>query len=222
MRIAGITDLPPSASGMRIGLFGGSFNPIHAGHVLVMEETLRRLALDALWVLVTPGNPLKSHSELAPLEHRVEAARLVIDNPRIRVTGFEAAKGFTYTWQTVRFLTRALPDRRFVWIMGADSLADFHRWERWEDIARTLPIAVYVRPGSARSALASRTASTLDYAQIDESDAPTLAQRRAPAWVFLRGRQSTLSSTAIRAHKPSLAPTQDPDLAKLPRKAHIG
>lgn len=207
---------------MRIGLFGGSFNPIHAGHILVMEETLRRLALDALWVLVTPGNPLKNHNDLAPLAERVEAARSAIDNPRIRVTGFEAAKGFTFTWQTVRFLTTTLPDRHFVWIMGADSLADFHRWERWDDIARTVPIAVYVRPGSARSALASRTANALDYAQIDESDAPGLATRRAPAWVFLRGRQSTLSSSAIRSQNPANASIDEPDLAELAQKAHIG
>lgn len=198
-RIPGITDLPPSGSGMRIGLFGGSFNPIHAGHVLVMEETLRRLELDALWVLVTPGNPLKNHSELAPLADRVRAARAMIDNPRIRVTGFEAQKGFRYTWQTVHFLTNALPDRRFVWIMGADSLADFHRWERWQDIANTLPIAVYARPGSSSRALASHAALALAHGQIDQEDAPILASLSPPAWVYLHGRQSSLSSSAIRA-----------------------
>jgi hypothetical protein len=138
LRIPGITDIPPSASGMRIGLFGGSFNPMHEGHLLVMEETLRRLALDALWVLVTPGNPLKNNHALPPLESRVRAARALIRNPRIRVTGFEAAKGFAYSWQTVDFLTTTLTDRRFVWIMGADSLADFHRWQRWRDIAARL------------------------------------------------------------------------------------
>lgn len=202
LRIPGITEIPPSATGMRIGLFGGSFNPLHAGHILVMEETLRRLALDALWVLVTPGNPLKDNAGLPPLETRVRAARNAIRDPRIRVTGFEAARGFAYTWQTVDFLTSTLPGRRFVWIMGADSLADFHRWERWEDIAGTIPLAVYVRPGAARSALASRAATALAHAQIDEEDAPLLARRPAPAWVFLRGRQSTLSSRAIRARKP--------------------
>ena len=199
LRIPGITGLPPSAAGMRIGLFGGSFNPIHAGHVLVMEETLRRLRLDALWVLVTPGNPLKDHSELAPLADRVTAARAFIDNPRIRVTGFEAEKGFRYTWQTVRFLAEALPGRDFVWIMGADSLADFHRWERWQDIAATLPIAVYARPGASRSALASRAALSLAHGQIDQEQAAVLATLRAPAWVYLHGRQSSLSSSAIRA-----------------------
>ena len=99
---------------MRIGLFGGSFNPIHEGHVLVIEEMLRRLQLDAIWVLVTPGNPLKNHKDLAPLADRVEAARRFIDNPRVRVTGFEAAHGFTYSWQTIRFLTSSMPDRHFV------------------------------------------------------------------------------------------------------------
>lgn len=184
---------------MRIGLFGGSFNPIHAGHVLVMEETLRRLELGALWVLVTPGNPLKSHEDLQPLSERVEAARAAIANPRIRVTGFEAQKNFRYTWQTTRFLAQTMPDRRFVWIMGADSLAGFHRWERWQDIAATLPIAVYARPGSSRRALASRAAITLAHAQIDQEDAPILAGFAAPAWVYLHGRQSSLSSSAIRA-----------------------
>jgi len=198
---AGITDLPPSASGMRIGLFGGSFNPIHDGHVLVMEETLRRLGLDALWVLVTPGNPLKSHSELQSLDQRVRAARQKIGNPRIRVTGFEAAHGFTYTFDTLNYLARSLPDRRFVWIMGADSLADFHRWERWTDIARLMPIAVYVRPGASSRALASRAATVLGPYRLDEGKAMLLASRPPPAWVFLRGRQSSLSSSAIRAAK---------------------
>ena len=201
LRIPGITTLPPSASGMRIGLFGGSFNPIHDGHILVMEETMRRLELDALWVLVTPGNPLKSNAKLPSLTERVTAARARIGHPRIRVTGFEAEKGFVYTWQTIAFLTRTMPDRRFVWIMGADSLADFHRWERWRDIAAMVPIAVYARPGSGRRALASRAASVLDHAQLDESAGPLLPYAQPPAWIYLQGRQSALSSTAIRAQK---------------------
>lgn len=199
LRIAGITELPPSARGMRIGLYGGSFNPIHAGHLLVMEETLRRLQLDALWVLVTPGNPLKPRTGLAPLDQRVLAARAAVSDPRIRVTGFEAAQGFVYTWQTLYFLRSSLPGRRFVWIMGADSLADFHRWERWQDIAMSVPLAVYVRPGAARKALVSRAATTLDHAQVPQSQAGILADRPAPAWVYLHGRQSGLSSSAIRA-----------------------
>ncbi|MEQ9635059.1 MAG: nicotinate-nucleotide adenylyltransferase [Devosia marina] len=201
LRIPGITEIPPSAPGMRIGLFGGSFNPMHDGHRLVMEETLRRLELHALWVLVTPGNPLKDNSGLPSLESRVRAARAFVTDPRIRVTGFEAAKGFSYSWQTIDFLTTTMPDRRFVWIMGADSLADFHRWQRWRDMAAKIPIAVYVRPGAARRALASRAAATLDYAQLDETDGALLARCQAPAWIYLQGRQSTLSSTAIRASR---------------------
>jgi nicotinate-nucleotide adenylyltransferase len=202
--MAGITDLPPSASGMRIGLFGGSFNPIHDGHVLVMEETLRRLGLDALWVLVTPGNPLKNHNELQPLDQRVRAAREKIADPRIRVTGFEAAHGFTYTFETLHFLADTMPDRKFVWIMGADSLAGFHRWERWRDIARTMPLAVYVRPGVSTRALVSKAAIAMSRSRIDEDQAGCLADRIPPAWVFLRGRQSSLSSSAIRTGKQPL------------------
>ena len=197
-RIPGITTLPTSGVGMRIGVFGGSFNPVHDGHLLVMAETLRRLELDALWVLVTPGNPLKDNSGLPPLAERVKAVRAAVSDPRIRVTGWEAERGFTYSYQTIRHLTETLPDRHFVWIMGADSLADLHRWERWEDIARAVPMAVYVRPGS-RQAPASRAAAALGRWRIDEEDAGRLALMRPPAWVYLHGRQSALSSTALRA-----------------------
>ena len=191
---------------MSIGLFGGSFNPIHEGHRLVVDETLRRLELDMLWVLVTPGNPLKHHSELAPLTDRVEAARRLLDHPRVRVTGFEAAQGFTYSWQTIRFLTRTMPDRRFVWIMGADNLVDFNRWERWREIAAMVPMAVYVRPGSSRRAPVSIAASYLARWRIDEDDAPRLAALPPPAWVYLHGRQSPLSSSAIRAGRQHVKP----------------
>ncbi|WP_342780136.1 nicotinate-nucleotide adenylyltransferase [Devosia ginsengisoli] len=206
IRIAGITELPPSGSGMRIGLFGGSFNPIHEGHRLVVEETLRRLELDALWVLVTPGNPLKNHNDLAPLADRVLAARQLLDHPKVRVTGFEAAHGFTYSWQTVLFLTKTMPDRRFVWIMGADNLVDFNRWERWREIAAMVPMAVYVRPGSSRLAPVSMAASYLARWRIDEDDAPRLAALPPPAWVYLHGRQSPLSSSAIRAGRQHVKP----------------
>jgi len=201
IRIPGITELPGSGAGMRIGLFGGSFNPMHEGHLLVIEETLRRLELDAIWVLVTPGNPLKDQKDLAPLADRVAAARRFIDHPRVKVTGFEAAHGFTYSWQTIRYLTQTLKDRRFVWIMGADNLVDFHRWERWRNIAAMVPISVYVRPGSARRAPASLAAHYLSRWRIDEDDAGLLADIGPRAWVYLHGRQSPLSSSAIRARR---------------------
>jgi nicotinate-nucleotide adenylyltransferase len=191
---------------MRIGLFGGSFNPVHAGHQLVVLEAMRRLALDSVWVLVTPGNPLKDKRELAPLEQRVEAARAVFTHPRIRVTGFEAAHGFTYSWQTLQFLTQSLPDRHFVWIMGADNLAGFHRWERWRDIAAMVPMAIYVRPGSTRLAPLSRAGATLAPWRIREEDAQMLPLLQAPAWVYLHGQQSSLSSSAIRANQQQFSP----------------
>ncbi|MCZ4347701.1 nicotinate-nucleotide adenylyltransferase [Devosia sp. J2-20] len=206
LRIPGITELPTSGAGMRIGLFGGSFNPIHQGHRLVVEETLRRLDLDALWVLVTPGNPLKNHDDLAPLADRVTAARDLLNHPKVRVTGFEAAHGFTYSWQTIAYLTQAMPDRNFVWIMGADNLVHFSRWERWRDIAAMVPMAVYVRPGSGRRAPVSMAASALAQWRIDEDDATRLATLEAPAWVYLHGRQSPLSSSAIRARRQHVKP----------------
>lgn len=187
---------------MSIGLFGGSFNPAHDGHRLVSHESFKRLGLDAVWWLVTPGNPLKDRSELAPLEVRVRAARKLVDHPRVSVTGFEAEHGFGYTYDTLKFLTTVMPDRRFVWIMGADSLSSFHRWERWEEIFSMLPIAVYVRPGSTPRAPFSKAATRFASARINESDARLLPHSKAPAWVFLNGLMSSLSSTAIRENGP--------------------
>lgn len=195
--------VPPSAPGMRIGLFGGSFNPPHDGHRLVSRQAVVRLGLDAVWWLVTPGNPLKNRAELRPLSERIAAARAMIDHPRVHVTGFEAARGFTYSYWTIEWLNRTLPDRRFVWIMGADNLFGFHRWERWRDIADLVPMAVYVRPGSSRRAPFSVAARALGRFRIEESDARLLAGLAPPAWVYLNGIMSELSSTALRAAGPA-------------------
>ncbi len=198
-RLGHITRLPPSAPGMRIGLFGGSFNPAHEGHLLVAEEALRRLELDRVWVLVSPGNPLKDHADLAPLAQRVTEARRLMRHPGIAVTGIEAERGFAYTWQTLAFLRRTLSGRKLVWIMGADNLVSFHHWERWRGIAATMPICVYARPGSERIATTARAARALARFRLPEADAPTLADRDPPAWVYLAGRSSAQSSSAIRA-----------------------
>jgi nicotinate-nucleotide adenylyltransferase len=203
--LSDITALPPHAPGMRIGLFGGSFNPIHHGHRLVAEQCLKRLALDAVWLIVTPGNPLKDHSELAPLAERVEAARALTANPHIHATGVEAAHDFRYTADTLEWLTRTCEGTRFVWIMGTDNLAQFDRWERWEAIARLMPIAVYARPGSTLRATASRAAVALKQYRVPEAEAEALASRDAPAWVYLHGVTSTQSSSAIRARRKAPA-----------------
>lgn len=186
---------------MRIGLFGGSFNPAHEGHRLVALQCLRRLQLDALWLLVSPGNPLKDHAELAPLGERIAEARALMDHPKIRVTGFEAAHDFHYTFDTLSYLVAACEGTNFVWIMGADSLMNFDHWERWEDIARLVPIAVYARPGANLRATFSRAATALKRYRIPEEEAETLAGRAPPAWVYLRGVMSGQSSSAIRRQK---------------------
>jgi nicotinate-nucleotide adenylyltransferase len=189
---------PPAEPGMRIGLFGGSFNPAHDGHLLVALQCLRRLALDRVWLLVSPGNPLKDHAELAPLATRVAATDRLMDHPQLDVTAFEAAHNFRYTWETLDWLVAAEPGVNFVWIMGADSLATFDRWERWEDIARTVPIAVYARPGTTLRATRSKAAVALEEFRLPEDKAAVLAESRPPAWVYLRGIMSGQSSTAIR------------------------
>lgn len=200
--LPGISDahlrMPFVEKGMAVGLFGGSFNPPHAGHALVAEIAIRRLKLDQLWWIVTPGNPLKDTRELAPLSERLALCEALVHDPRVKVTAFEAAHHIRYTADTLALIKARNPGVHFVWIMGADSLADFHRWQRWRQIATTFPIAVIDRPGSTLAFLSSRMAKTFDYARIDEDDAPILPRSRAPAWTFIHGPRSLLSSTAIR------------------------
>ena len=189
---------PTARPGMRIGLFGGSFNPAHDGHRLVALQCLKRLALDRIWILVSPGNPLKDHTELAPLEERLERARELMHHPDLEVTGFETARHFTYTFETLSFLTKAHPGVKFVWIMGADSLMTFHHWEHWEDVAKTMPMAIYARPTANFQATESPAAVALERFRLPEESAISLADRDPPAWVYLHGVMSDASSTAIR------------------------
>lgn len=183
---------------MRIGLYGGSFNPPHAGHRHVSLMALRRLRLDRLWWIVTPGNPLKDRAGLPPAPHRIAAARALASHPRIRVTGFEAELGVRFTVDTLAYLTRRCPGVRFVWIMGADNLSGFHRWKGWRTIARLMPIAVVDRPGWTVRATRSRAATMLAPDRWAEADAAGLADASPPAWVFLHGPRSPLSSSQLR------------------------
>lgn len=191
--------LPPTAAGMRIGLFGGSFNPPHEGHVLVAETALRTLALDRVWWMVTPGNPLKDHSRLAPLHERIEASRALIDDRRITVTALEAGYKVRYTADTVRLVLSRNRHARFVWLMGADNMTGFHNWQEWRRIAKTVPIAVVDRPGSTLSYLSSKFAISYSWARVNEEEAASLLFRSPPAWTFLHGPRSGQSSTALRA-----------------------
>lgn len=190
--------LPPFVPGMRIGLFGGSFDPPHAGHFAVSLEALRALRLDRVWWLVSPQNPLKPNAPSSDLSRRIAAAHDLARDPRIAVTGIEAALGTTYSAETLRALLPRLPGVRCVWMMGADNLAQFHRWDDWEAIAAALPIAVFNRPGTALAALASPAAHTLARFRLDPRDAAKLPESRPPAWVFLPAPSIALSSTELR------------------------
>jgi nicotinate-nucleotide adenylyltransferase len=200
--------LPPFAPGMRIGLLGGSFNPPHEGHALVTRLALTRLRLDRVWWLVTPGNPLKSKAELAALQARVEAARRLVAGPRVVVTDIEAEIGARYTYGTLAWLTRRAPHVRFVWIMGADNLRQFHLWRHWRAIADLTPIAVVDRPGSTLRAMSSRAAVTLARFRVAEGEAPRLADLDPPALIFLHGPRSELSSTLLRGGRPDMSGDQ--------------
>ncbi|OYW57989.1 MAG: nicotinic acid mononucleotide adenylyltransferase [Rhizobiales bacterium 17-65-6] len=191
--------LPLVTPGLKVGLFGGSFNPAHAAHRDVSLLALKRLRLDRVWWLVSPGNPLKDNSRLPTLAERVAYARRVAAHPRIDVTGIEASLGTRYTFETVAALRARAPQVRFVWIMGADNLTGFHRWQNWRDLAGLLPVAVVDRMGDSLSATASRAARALARYRVEESDAALLPTLPPPAWVFLHGMKSPLSSTRIRA-----------------------
>jgi nicotinate-nucleotide adenylyltransferase len=192
---------PPALPGQRIGVMGGSFNPPHGGHVAISKSAIRRLRLDRLWWVVTPGNPLKPKGGVAPLHERMAACRRLVTDPRIKVTAFEADLGSPYTAVTLGFLHRRFPGTGFVWVMGADNLATFHRWQDWRGIARTMAIAVVDRPGWRLKALASPAARALQRGRVTDQRASALPRARLPAWAFIDSRLSSLSSSEIRARR---------------------
>ncbi len=189
--------LPTHAPGQKIGLLGGSFDPAHDGHRTASLLALRRLKLDWVWWLVSPGNPLKDTQLLAPLDVRLAIAREVAHHPQIEVTDLEASIGTRFTYDTISMLKRRAGQCHFVWLMGADNLSSFHRWKRWRDIANLVPLAIIDRPGSTLKA--SRVTQALGAHRVDEINAPLLPLRDPPAYVVLHGRRSPLSSTEIRA-----------------------
>ncbi|MFJ1293330.1 nicotinate-nucleotide adenylyltransferase [Paracoccus yeei] len=190
--------LPLALPGMRIGLLGGSFDPAHQGHVHITDEALRRFGLDRVWWLVSPGNPLKGHAP-KPLQERIASARKIMKNPRVTVTGIEAVLGTRKTVDTIAGLQRLYPRARFVWLMGADNLVQFDRWDRWREIAAHVPIGVIARPGWRMPARFSRTARILAEARLPESRIGRLADAAPPAWAMINVPMNKLSSTAIRA-----------------------
>jgi nicotinate-nucleotide adenylyltransferase len=200
--------LPPHTPGMRIGLFGGTFDPPHAAHVSASLMALKRLQLDRIWWLVTPGNPLKNTRGLAPIQQRIAAAKALTRHPRVEVIGLEAVIRTRYTYDTIVYLRKRAPGVRFVWIMGADNLRSFYRWQNWRGIAERVPIAVVDRLGPSLYAIGGRAAQALGRYRIPERAAPVLADYRPPAWVYIHGLKSPLSSTALRAAR--IAPESSP------------
>lgn len=183
---------------MRIGLLGGSFNPAHGGHLHIARAALHRLALDQVWLLVSPGNPLKEARGMASQADRLASAACLADGRRIVATDIERHLGTRYTADTLRALKRLFPRVRFVWLMGADNLTQFPRWRDWTGIAATVPFAVLPRPTYTRAALAGRAARRLAHARHGSRQAVVLADLTPPAWVFVDGRENALSATALR------------------------
>jgi nicotinate-nucleotide adenylyltransferase len=183
---------------MRVGLLGGSFDPPHAGHAHITREALKRLGLDRVWWLVSPGNPLKTEGP-APLSRRMAAARMVMRHPRVTVTDIEARMGTRFTAETLEGLMRLYPGVRFVWLMGADNLASFDRWQRWRWIMDHVPVAVLARPGQNLSARRPKAAAVYERFARKEPEAALLARAEPPAWCYVNVPMVDISSTEIRA-----------------------
>ena len=224
-RFGRVKGLPATGPGQRIGLLGGSFNPPHVAHRQISEVVLKRLGLDQVWWLVTPGNPLKGRGELAPLAERLVLCRAMAKNPRIEVTAFERDLPTAFTAGTLAFLKRRSPLVRFVWIMGADNLAGFHHWRRWREILTMVPVVVVDRPGWRLKALASKAAKAFAGSRVPEARAMGLVAMPPPAWTFLTGPLSSVSSTDLRskarqrgqpvARKPQVAAPAAPSALRM-------
>ncbi|WP_239495900.1 nicotinate-nucleotide adenylyltransferase [Yoonia maritima] len=189
---------PVAKSGQVIGLLGGSFDPPHEGHVHITKAALKRFGLDHVWWLVSPGNPLKKNGP-APLNERIQAASAMMQHPRVRVTGVEAQLGTRYTAQTLQALQRRYPGVRFVWLMGADNLAQFHYWQDWRWIIDNVPIGVIARPGDRIAARLSKAGRMYAQSKVPSTASHIIGRLPAPAWSFVNLPMSNQSSTAIRA-----------------------
>lgn len=186
---------------MKVGLFGGSFNPGHDGHAHVAETAMRRLGLDRVVWLVSPQNPLKSSHEMASLEERMTSARNMAQmvGPKMIVSDVESRIGTQWTIDTLRTLVARHPGVKFVWLMGSDNLAGFHRWRGWTDIMRLMPMAVIARPGSLLDSRSAPAAVRFAHARIPAEQAGLLPSLEAPAWTYIIAPLNPRSSTAIRA-----------------------
>jgi len=186
--------MPPVSNGQTIGLLGGSFDPPHLGHVHITKQALKRFGLDRVWWLVSPGNPLKADAP-ASLEKRMAACREIMQHPQVEISDIEAQLGTRYTADTLQALQRLYPRVRFTWLMGADNLASFHKWQEWQWIARNVRIGVMARPGEQLKAGLSPMARQFARYRVPER---VLAHAEAPAWALINGPMRDISSTDIR------------------------
>ncbi|MES2916267.1 MAG: nicotinate-nucleotide adenylyltransferase [Pseudomonadota bacterium] len=187
---------PIATKGMVVGLLGGSFDPAHEGHVHISREALKRMGLDQVWWLVSPGNPLKARQP-APLADRMARARAVMRHPRVKITALEESVGTRATADTIDRLRRVYPGVTFVWLMGADNLVQFHKWGRWRDILRAVAVGVLARPGAGVQARLSVAARAFRVHRVARGE--TLRGRKAPVWAFVNLPMNDASSSAIRA-----------------------
>ena len=190
--------MPVAGPGQTVGLLGGSFDPAHEGHAHITREALKRFGLDRVWWLVSPGNPLKAHGP-APMEQRIARARAVMDHPKVVVTDVEARLGTRYTAETLQHLMALYPGVRFVWLMGADNLAQFHLWKDWDWIMQNVPVGIFARPDARLAARGARAAEEYARYRLPAEAARLLPRRPTPAWCFLDMPMLRLSSSAIRA-----------------------
>jgi nicotinate-nucleotide adenylyltransferase len=190
----------------RIGLLGGSFNPAHGGHLHISLLALRYLDLVEVWWLVSPQNPLKPVKGMAPFAKRLAGAAVFAKaHPRIKITAIEAALGTSYTADTVTALERRFPRTRFVWLMGADNLAQLPRWQRWVELMERVPIAVFDRPQTSLRALAGKAARRFAHARVSRDAARRLVEMEPPAWAFFHTRLDPRSATEIRKRQVTRA-----------------
>ncbi|MEL7165009.1 MAG: nicotinate-nucleotide adenylyltransferase [Pseudomonadota bacterium] len=198
---------PVARPGQTIGLLGGSFDPAHEGHAHITREAMKRFGLRQVWWLVSPGNPLKRRGPM-PLAKRMARARAVMQHPRVHVTDIEARLGTRFTAQTLAALMACYPGVRFVWLMGADNLAQFHQWQDWTWIMQNVPIGVIARPGDRISARVSPAARVFRRQRLSGHASQMLSRADPPAWCFVNVPMSPASSSAIRASGAWSAPVE--------------
>lgn len=189
---------PIARAGQVVGLLGGSFDPAHEGHVHITRTAMKRFGLDRVWWLVSPANPLKKRGP-APLADRMARARQLMRHPRVTVSDIESRLGTRYTAETIAALQARYPAVRFVWLMGADNLAQLHRWQDWQWIMQNVPVGVLARPNDRISARLSKAAFVYRGAMLQGSASQALARGDAPRWCFVNMPMSDASSTAIRS-----------------------